>query len=273
MNRTVPAILISIVLVMLIAALVPTPCAEVKMIDLRFAPNETDEDLAPVVPGDVLEIAIRIEDVTDGRQGLPDPSVIGRFRNKDIEVRADRSVPAHVTDTVHRLLEHWNLTVAPDGSRVLESELRLFEVEVESGAFNANVHVLFRLRDDEKETYTYQAIHAGHDGTVGLRGKEANYNQVLSNALREAVVVLLSDTKFHEALRGNANSIVVTVITPANLLNLLIPLQRSQVSEETLLQFVRDRRIRGPFTADDVAAWKEAGMPETVLREAKSRAQ
>ena len=45
-------------------------------------------------------------------------------------MRADREVPAHVTDTVHRLLEGWNFTVAPDATRALESELRLFDVEV-----------------------------------------------------------------------------------------------------------------------------------------------
>lgn len=273
MRRNSSILAISIALLALISIVSPAPCAEVKMIDLRFAPTETDEDLAPVVPGDVLGIALRVDDVTDGRPGPDDPSVIGRFRNKEIEVRADRSVTAHVTDTLYRLLERWNFTLAPDAPRVLESQVRLFEVEVESGAFNANVHVLFRLRDGERDTYTYQAIHAGHDGTVGLRGKEANYIQVLSNALREAVVALLSDTKFHEALRGRADSIVVTFVTPPNLLNQLVPLQRAQVSVETQLQFVRDRKIRGPFTAEEIAAWKEAGIPESVLREAMGRAE
>lgn len=271
MRRTVSIVLTAFASLAL--ALAPPARADVKLIDLRFAPTETDEDLAPTVPADVLSIPIRIENVTDGRQGLSDPAVIGRFRNKEIEVRADRPVPAHVTDTVHRLLEGWNVTIAPEAERALESELRLFDVEVDKGAFNANVHVLFRVRDDGLDTYTYQAIHAGHDGTVGLRGKEANYNQVLSNALREAVVVLLSDTRFHRALRGEAGSIVVTFISPANLLNRLVPLQRSGASEETLLEIVAGRRIRGPFTDDDVAAWNEAGIPEAVRREAMRRAE
>ena len=273
MRRTAATALTSIALVALILALAPPSHADVKTIDLRFAPSETDEDLAPTVPADVLSIPIRVEDVTDGRPGQADPAVIGRFRHKEVEVHADRPVTAHVTDTVHRLLEGWNLTVAPGASRALESELRLFEVEVDKGAFNANVHVLFRLRDDDRETYTFQAIHAGHDGTVGLRGKEANYNQVLSNALREAVVVLLSDTKFHEALRGDAGSIVVTLISPANLLDRLIPLQRAGAAESALLEVVEARRIRGPFTDADVAAWNEAGIPDAVLGEAIRRAE
>ncbi len=273
MRRTVSTVLTAVALASLVLGFAPTSRAEVKTIDLRFAPTETDEDLAPTVPADIPAIAIRIEDVTDGRTGLADPSIVGRFRNKDIEVRADRPVPGHVTDTLHRLLEGWNFKVAPDASRALESELRLFDVEVDKGAFNANVHVLFRLRDDGRETYTFQAIHAGHDGTVGLRGKEANYNQVLSNALREAVVVLLSDPKFHQALRGDAASIVITMISPANLLGRLTALQRSGASEAALLEAVGERRIRGPFTRADVAAWTEAGIPDAVLQEARRRAE
>ena len=45
------------------------------------------------------------------------------------------------------------------------------------------------------------------------------------------------------------------------------------MSDETLLEFVRGRTVKGPFTADHAAAWKEAGISETVLREAMGRAR
>ena len=40
-----------------------------------------------------------------------------------------------------------------------------------------------------------------------------------------------------------------------------------------LLEIVTGRRIRGPFTDADIAAWNEAGIPDAVLREAMRRAE
>jgi hypothetical protein len=247
--------------------------AEVKVIDLRFTPSESEKDVAPSVPADMLDVGVRILDATDARPSLPDPGTVGRFLNKDVEVRSDDPVPPFVTDVLHRLAERWHLTPDPRATRVLETEVRLFEVEVDKGAFNANVHLVFRVRDTGLDTVTYQAVHAGHDGSIGFRSREANYNRVLSNALREAVAKLLSDPAFQDAVLGRAESIVQSVIAPEGLLNELLRMKRAGMSEATLIEFVRTRTIQGPFTADHATAWAEAGIPESVLREAMARAR
>jgi len=258
--------------VVLTVVLAPAVLAEIKTIDLRFVPGD-DDDAAPTVTEELLGAPVRIAKVSDGRANLPDPAVVGRFLNKDVEVRSDDPVPPFVEDAMHLLFERWSMSVDPASPRVLESEIRMFEIEVNKGAFNANVHLLFRLRDETLGTITYQGVHAGHAGRVGLRSQESNYNRALSNALREAVSKLLSDPAFHDAVLGRAASIVRKVVSPANLLVELSRMTAANVSEETLLAFVREREIEGPFTGDDVASWKEAGIPEAVIREAMARAR
>lgn len=273
MRRTALSLACCIALTAVLAAAVPTAATEVKVIDLRFTPSESEKDVAPSVPAEMIDASIRIADATDVRTGLPDPDTVGRFLNKDVEVRSDDPVAPFVTDVVHRLSERWHLKPDPRAARILETEVKLFEVEVDKGAFNANVHLIFRVRDTALDTYTYQAVHAGHDGSIGFRSREANYSKVLSNALREAYSRLLSDAKFQDAVLGRAASIVQTVIAPDSLLNELLRMKKAGVSDETLLEFVRGRTVKGPFTADHAAAWKEAGISEAVLREAMGRAR
>lgn len=271
MFRSTP--LLSILFAAIASAANPALAAGVKVIDLRFTPSDSEADAAPSVPSELLGASIRIDDAVDVRRDLPDPDTVGRFLNKDVEVRSDDEIAPFVTDVLFRLAERWHLSPDPRATRVLETEIRMFDVEVDKGAFNANVHLVFRVHDRELDTYTYQAVHAGHDGSIGFRSREANYNRVLSNALREAVSALISDEAFHDAVLGRAESIVVSVITPENLLTELLRLESSGMSEETMLAFVRERSVKGPFTAAHAAAWKRAGIPEPVIREAMARAR
>jgi len=59
--------------------------------------------------------------------------------------------------------------------------------------------------------------------------------------------------------------------TPSQLLTQVKKLRQQQMGTDLLVAYVSKQDLTVGFTADDLVAWKAAGVPETVVREAVKR--
>jgi len=60
--------------------------------------------------------------------------------------------------------------------------------------------------------------------------------------------------------------------TPAQLLADVTKLRRQQLGTSVLVDFVSKQTLASAFSANDLVAWKKAGIPEPVMQAALQRA-
>ncbi|HEY7213430.1 MAG TPA: hypothetical protein VIC28_02320 [Thermoanaerobaculia bacterium] len=62
-------------------------------------------------------------------------------------------------------------------------------------------------------------------------------------------------------------------ITPAELLADLVKLKKQGFTTELLVDYVNQKTLSATLSADDLVAWKKAGMPDEVIKAALARAK
>jgi hypothetical protein len=190
------------------------------VVDLKFAPQEgvtaTSAELAP----SMMErtVALKIE---DGR-GQPDPLVIGDGTNDDdkpFPIRARTDPKQYAAEAAQQIVSSWGLKTANPADRVLLVRLTRFYVNEGNKAvgsvYAAEVKVAFSLTD-KGGTKLFEGTTSGSAHRYGRARSAANCNEVLSDALKEALASTLSDPTLQNAwASGKPAAIAASASAPA----------------------------------------------------------
>jgi uncharacterized lipoprotein YajG len=164
---------------------------------LKFVPQEgvqtTSLDLEPAF----LERAVEIR-VEDGRK-LADAAVVGQGTDDDdrkFPIRSESDVISYVKETLTAVATDWGLKLAPPADRVLVVSVTRFFVDESNKAlgsvYNAEVKLAFALQNRKGDTID-DGIASGDATRYGRSASADNYNEVLSDSLKDAYANLLSD--------------------------------------------------------------------------------
>ena len=123
-------------------------------------------------------------------------------------------------------------------------------------------------------------------GTTHRYGKrnDENVNEVLSDALKEAYANAFSDPGLQQAASGKGSATgggtgsgggggakAAEGISPAQLLAELADLKKQGFATDMLVGYVNQKTLNAEMTAKDLGQWKQAGMPQEVIKAALAR--
>jgi len=248
-------------------ALVFTPQQAVAIADVTLHPAMHDR-----------AVTLRL---ADGRP-VVDPAIIGSRTDDDdrrFDLTATNDVVDYAAQVFERQLRSWGVTVADDDAGlVLAGKLLTFRVvetnQAVGATFDASVQVSFDLENRAGDVLWSGSAY-GDASRYGKKLSNENCNEVLSDALLEALSNLISNGGLHAAWSGKSTPVRAAAagdaISPAKLLEGVRKLMDQGFETETVVDYVRQQTLSAKLSADDLVAWKDAGVAEEVLREAMSR--
>jgi hypothetical protein len=171
-------------------------------VNLKFAPQEGVQSDSPDLAPSVLERSVHIV-VEDARGG--DPQSIGEGTNDDdasFPIRATEEVLPYLSATVQEVAGDWGVKTSEAADRVLTLRVTRFEVEESNkpvgSMYAAEVKLTYTLADRGRKTLTDGAA-SGSAHRYGRARSAENCNEVLSDALKEALAKTLSDARLQSA--------------------------------------------------------------------------
>lgn len=283
--RHLPSLLLAVCLL----AAVPADAASGPFeIALRYVPQESVGTSSAILPLGVNERAVTLT-LEDGRTA-PDPAVIGETTDDDDRiwpVRSSGDVVAFASEVLTKNAGDWGIRTAADAPLKLNGKLMRFRI-VESNkavgsTYNAEVQVGFTLLDSRGREL-WRGTSAGDATRYGRARSADNMNEVLSDALKEAYAGLFNDSGLHSAWMGkpaasssssaasSSPSASQTTVSPQELLDELVKLKKQGFTTDLLVDYVNQKTLSSALTADDMVKWKQAGMPQEVIKAALNRA-
>lgn len=262
-------------------------------ISLEFVPQQSVAGAELSVSPAVRERAVTLR-VVD-RRGEEDPRYLGTRTDDDdrlYTLRAVDEIVPFVHGALVRVARDGRLSVQEQAPRVLVvglSELEITETNQAVGAtFESWVRLDVELHSGAGETL-WSGVGRGDATRYGKKFSNANCNEVLSDALLEAFVDALNDRELQtawetgEAVRSDppveANGSRSTPSSqeatsrrspqsPGALLQEVERLMSQGFEVDTLVDWVSQGTLNRRMGAEDLGAWKEAGVPEPVIRAA-----
>jgi hypothetical protein len=216
--------------------------------------------------------------ISDDR-AVDDPAVVGSRTDDDdrrSELRATTGVAEFVEASLGKQARDWGFVLAdPAEAGVLLvgkiTQLRIEETNQAVGAsYNAQVAMDFELRDRAGKRLA-SGNYLGDASRYGKKMSVGNANEVLSDALAEAFASALGDPGLRAAWGGSPSAAAAggqAAITPEAALAGLERLMQPGFEEAALREYLRGKTLTRALGADDLAAWKQAGVPESVIRAA-----
>jgi uncharacterized lipoprotein YajG len=252
---------------------------------LRYIPQGTSAQLAP----GMSDRAVRLS-VVDGRSG-GDPAVIGEISDhadKLFPVRASNDAIAWASDVLTKEATAWGLKTSPDAPLSLTGKLTQLRLVGSTKAFgstyNAQIQMTFTLADSRGRTLWESPI----EGSANRYGKERsadNANEVLSSAIEEVYANAFNDAGLQGAWAGKGKPVATTSapaaaaaadspsVSPPVLLADLVKLKKQGFTTDLLVDYVNQKTLTRALSADDLVKWKDAGMPQEVIKAAMGRAK
>jgi hypothetical protein len=284
---------------LLVIATGPARAGEDLVIPLKFIPTKKIASDATTLREGISNkpVAIAIE---DARQ-VPTKDLIGEGTgtgDNTFRIRFAGHLPSYLKKTVLDRFGTWGVQTNETANLVFLVKVTRFHV-LETHAFYGSV---FTAEVQLPWTLTDRAGHVFASGTAMGTGKTKgrwrnpiNCEEVLADALQEAAFVALGDAKLQEAwlaavpqaapahvaasqparssAPGNSKVSPGSVAkTPAQLLADVTKLRKQQLGTSVLVDFVSKQTLASPFSANDLVAWKKAGVPEPVMQAALQRA-
>lgn len=256
-------------------------------ISLRYAPQESVATSSAVLGSGMNERPVQVT-MEDGRAGS-DPAVIGDSSDDDDHmwpVKASNSVVTWADEVLRKNLGDWGIKVSPDAPQTLAGKLTRVRV-VESNkavgsTYQAEVQVAFALKNAQGGVL-WEGTALGDATRYGRARSEENVNEVLSDAIKEVYANALNDAGLQNAWMGKAaprsesspaaaQSPSGPPISPADLLAELVKLKKQGFTTDLLVDYVNQKNLGSPLTADDMVSWSKAGMPQEVVKAALARA-
>ncbi|HSF39077.1 MAG TPA: YajG family lipoprotein [Thermoanaerobaculia bacterium] len=254
-------------------------------VSLRYSPQESVATSSAVLGPGMNERPVQVT-MEDGRAGS-DPAVIGDCSDDDDKmwpVKASNSVVTWADEVLRKNLGDWGIKVSPDAPQTLAGKLTRVRV-VESNkavgsTYQAEVQVAFALKNAQGGVL-WEGTALGDATRFGRARSQENVNEVLSDAIKETYANALNDAGLQNAWVGKAaprseSSSAAKVpsgpsISPADLLAELVKLKKQSFTTELLVDYVNQKNLGSPLTADDMVSWKQAGMPQEVIKAALAR--
>ena len=292
-----------------IAALVavsPLMAGEDLVIPLKFIPTTKPGAVKATLQEGVSGKAIALE-VQDARSvGSRDIIGEGTGSGDDtFRIRYAGHLPGFLKTTITDRFNAWGVLFEDNSNLVLTIRVTRFHVlethALMNSTFTAEVQLPYTLADRAGHVFA-EGTAMGNGKTKGRWRNPVNCEEVLSDALQQAGAALMSDTKLQEAwvaakpeagamaqtkaaapLKPVAMSVPPSRIhsktapatlpkTPAQLLTDVNRLRKQQVGTDLIVDYVSQQNLATGFSADDMVAWKKAGIPEPVMRAAMQRA-
>jgi uncharacterized lipoprotein YajG len=252
---------------------------------LRYIPQGTSAQLAPGMTDRTVRLS-----VVDGRSG-GEPGVIG-----EISDHADKLFPllvsndpvAWANDVLTKVATGWGLKVSPDAPLSLRGKLTQLRLTASTKAFgstySAQIQMTFTLTDSRGRTLWESPM----EGSANRYGKERsadNANEVLSSAIEEVYANAFNDAGLQGAWGGKGKPVATTSapaaaaaadapgVSPPVLLADLVKLKKQGFTTDLLVDYVNQKTLTRALSADDLVKWKDAGMPQEVIKAAMGRAK
>lgn len=257
-------------------------------VKLRYAPQESVGTNSPTLEAGISDRPVRLE-MAEGRT-VADLAVIGESTDDDDRVwpvRATNDPIAWAKEVLAKNAGDWGIRVDDGAPLTLAGKLTRFRV-IESNkalgsTYNAEAQFSFQLRD-RKGSVLWEGTGAGDATRYGRDRSEDNVNEVFSDATQEAFAAALAETKLQEAWLGKSGPIAAPatqavsserksgdVLTPEAMLDELVRLKKKGFDADLLVGFVDQKGLSRSLTSDDLLAWKNAGMPDAVIKAALAK--
>jgi hypothetical protein len=260
------------------------------VIPLKFIPTTKPGEVTAQLREGMSSRSIAIE-VEDAR-GMKSVDLVGEGtadNDSMFKIRATGHVPSFVKATLKDRLSAWGAVVEDKSQLVLAIRASRFFVResnlVFGSTYQAEIQLPWVLRDRAGHVFAEGA--AG--GTAQQKGRKhnaANCGEVLSNAFEQAASQLANNASLQEAwvaakpqaaqapaVAAKANAPASSAgKTPADLLKEVNKLRSQQFGTNVLVAYVSKQTLAHGFSAEDLLAWKRAGVPEPVMQAALKRA-
>ncbi len=223
--------------------------------------------------------------VVDGRTGA-DLTVIG-----EISDHADKVFPLQISndpipwanEVLKKEAAASGIKVAPDAPLSLTGKLIQLHLVASTKAlgstYSAQIQVAFTLADARGRTL-WTGTTEGGATRYGKERSSENANEVLNDALREVYTNALGDSGLQGAWVGgkpiassssSASAAAGPAVTPSEMLADLVKLKKQGFTTDLLVDYVNKKTLTKALSADDLVKWKNAGMPEEVIKAALAR--
>ncbi len=280
------------------------------IIPLKFIPTTNPGKVAPSLREGISNkpIAVVIE---DARQ-VKTKDLIGEgtgIGDDTFRIRFAGHLPSYLKTTVQDRFATWGVQTDEKSNLVLMIRVTRFHVAERhafyGSIFTSEVQLPWTLTDRAGHVFA-SGTAMGTGKTKGMWRNRINCEEVLADALQQAAATAAGDAKLQEAwlaatpARASApvaaaasaparprtavgmavpasrvNSKVSPAThpkTPSQLLVDVTTLRRQQLGTSLLVDFVSKQTLASGFSANDLVAWKKAGVPEPVMQAALQRA-
>lgn len=264
------------------------------VIPLKFVPTTKPGEVGATLREGVSsrDVAIEIEDV----RGMKSLDLVGEGtadNDSVFRIRATGHIPSFAKATLRDRLGAWGVVVDERSNLVLAVRTTRFFVRETNQVFGSNyqaeVQLPFVLKDRAGNVFA-EGTALGTAKQHGRKRNAANCGEVLSNAFEQAAANLMNTAQLQEAwvvAKPKPAAVAVSVAapskhapanaaapgkTPAQLLQDVNKLRRQQLGTNVLVAYVSKQTLASSFSADDLVAWKKAGVPEPVMQAALKRA-
>ncbi len=234
--------------------------------------------------------------VVEGRTGA-DLTVLGEISDhadKVFPIQAANDALAWVDGAFKKSAAAAGIRVSPDAPLALTAKLTGLKLTATTKAFgsvyNAEIQLTYALTDGRGRTL-WQGAAEGSANRYGKARSAENANEVLGDAVKEAFGNVLNDAGLQGAWGGRqgtpkpvalaspaaapaaAASAATAAMSPADLLTDLVKLKKQGFTTDLLVDYVNKKALSRALSADDLVKWKNAGMPEEVIKSAMARTE
>jgi hypothetical protein len=253
-------------------------------VNLRYIAPESADDSLTLAPG-LGDRPVRVTIV----EGRSDPAGLGESSDDDDKmwpVRAGNDPIAWANEVLAKSAAGWGIKVADNAPLALDGKLTRLELVESNKAMGSTYHVdaqlAFTLKDARGRTL-WEGAASGDATRYGKSRSEDNANEVFRDALTEAFSELLGTEALQEAWAGKGTPVAsapaaaaapdASAMAPSDLLADLVKLKKQGFTTDLLVDYVNGKSLTRELSADDLVKWKNAGMPQEVIRAAMDKAK
>lgn len=267
------------------------------VIPLKFIPTTSPVKVTATMREGISSkpVAIAIE---DARQ-VKSKDLVGEgtgFGDDTFRIRYAGHLPSYLKTVVGDRFQTWGVQTDDTSNLVLLVKVTRFHVAEThafyGSTFTAEAQLPWTLSDRAGNVFA-SGTALGNGKTKGRWRNPINCEEVLADALQGATVTIASDARLQDAwlaavpqpapapvasvpaapARPSAKHAAASPAkTPAQLLADVTKLRRQQLGTDLLVDYVSKQQLASPFSANDLVAWKKAGVPETVMQAALQKA-
>jgi hypothetical protein len=276
---------------------VATPAAQARdksgpfEIALHFTPQESVASSSPNLAPGISERPVKLV-IEDARAGA-DPAVIGQSTDDDDKpwpVRVTNGVVSWSNEVLKSVAAEWGIKGADTAPLVLTGKVTRFALNESNkpvgSMYNADVKMAFTLSDTQGRVL-WEGTAGGDAARYGKSRSADNANEVLSDAIKSTYSDAFNSPGLQDAWLGKktaGGSMAGTssapaaaapagpATTPSDLLAELVKLKKQGFDTGLLVDYVNKKTVRPALSADDMVKWKNAGMPQEVIKAALDRA-